>query len=315
MSELNYIPIRTTTLRGDQQIEFNVYVKINNKLVLYLRRGDSFEGARLQRLKDKKLKHLFITFEQEKLYRQYLTSNIEEAYDKNSKKSLESRAQIIQGNLQTHSEELIENPEDSEKYYHAKAACGRFASYLNSELQMLSHILNIKNTDQNLAHHCVNVAAIGCAISSEIKVIEAHRNQSLVLGALVHDIDHFYNGIPFALDEKNMTEPQQKKFFSHPLEGFLRINDKKHFESDILDIVAQHEEFIDGRGFPQKLSEVRLNPMSVFVGIANSFDKIINTEDISTHEATKKLLIKKMGCYPLDYIKKLEFIFQKLNFK
>jgi len=315
MSELNYIPIRTSTLRGDQQIEFNVFIKINNKHVLYLRRGDSFEGLRLQRLREKKLKHMFISFEQEKLYRQYLTSNIEQAYDKNSKKTLESRTEIIHGNLQTHSEELIENPEDSEKYYHAKSACGRFVTFLNSELKSLSHLLNIKNADQNIAHHCVNVAAIACSLSSEIKIIDAHRNQNLVLGALIHDIDHFYNNIPFALDETKMSEDQLKKYLSHPLEGFTRINDKKHFESDILDIVSQHEEFIDGKGFPQKLSEVRLNPMSILVGIANSFDKIMNTEEISANAAAKKLLIKKMGCYPLDYMKNLEVIIQKLSFK
>ena len=52
---MDYVSIRVSTLRGDQKIDFNAYIKINEKMVLYLRRGDSFEGERLLRLKEKKL--------------------------------------------------------------------------------------------------------------------------------------------------------------------------------------------------------------------------------------------------------------------
>ena len=53
---MDYVSIRVSTLRGDQKIEFNAYLKINEKMVLYLRQGDSFEGDRLKRLKEKKLR-------------------------------------------------------------------------------------------------------------------------------------------------------------------------------------------------------------------------------------------------------------------
>ena len=57
---MDYTTIRVSTLRGDQKINFDAYLKIGEKMVLYVRQGDSFEGDRLKRLKEKKLKKMFI---------------------------------------------------------------------------------------------------------------------------------------------------------------------------------------------------------------------------------------------------------------
>lgn len=53
MSATDYLPIRVSTLRGDLQISFDTYVLINQKYILFCRKGDSFEGERLSRLKKK----------------------------------------------------------------------------------------------------------------------------------------------------------------------------------------------------------------------------------------------------------------------
>jgi len=92
-----YTPIRTSVLRGDQKISFDVYVEINSKHILYLRKGDSFEGSRLLRLKDKKVKKMYITPESEQLYREYMEQNIDRAYGKNSTQNVEDRVQIAHG--------------------------------------------------------------------------------------------------------------------------------------------------------------------------------------------------------------------------
>ncbi|MCK6599017.1 MAG: hypothetical protein L6Q37_11685, partial [Bdellovibrionaceae bacterium] len=107
---MDHVSIRVSTLRGDQKINFDAYVKINDKFVLYLRRGDSFEGQRLKRLKEKKLKKMFILSGDESNYRQYLKTNIESAYDSTSSKDMESRAEIIQGEQQSNVEEVFEKP-------------------------------------------------------------------------------------------------------------------------------------------------------------------------------------------------------------
>ena len=55
---MTYVPIRVSVLRGDQKIGFDAFLEVNSKYILYLRKGDSFEGARLDRLKEKKVKKI-----------------------------------------------------------------------------------------------------------------------------------------------------------------------------------------------------------------------------------------------------------------
>jgi hypothetical protein len=77
---------RVCTLRGDQQINFDAFVQVAGKQILYLRKGDSFEGERLKRLKAKKLRKMYIRVEDEDAYRKYMAQNIEMAYDKTQAK-------------------------------------------------------------------------------------------------------------------------------------------------------------------------------------------------------------------------------------
>ena len=67
---------------------------------------------------------------------------------------------IIQGNQQANVEEVIENPHDQYSYEQAKFGVQKFFDFLEQEQAAVRHILNIENTDQNIAHHGVNVATL-----------------------------------------------------------------------------------------------------------------------------------------------------------
>ncbi|MGZ3722165.1 MAG: HD-GYP domain-containing protein, partial [Bdellovibrionales bacterium] len=103
-----YTPIRVASLRGDLKIPFDAYIFVAGKHILYCRKGSSFEGKRLERLKAKKLKKLFVKPEDEIPYRQYLEQSIDTAY--NAKGPIEMRAEVIQGFQQSAAEEFMEDP-------------------------------------------------------------------------------------------------------------------------------------------------------------------------------------------------------------
>ena len=142
--QLDYVSIRVSTLRGDQKIDFNAYVKINDKMILYLRRGDSFEGERLKRLKEKKLRKMYILNEEETSYRDYLQKNIETAYDNNSNKDIQTRADVIQGAQQANTEEVFENPENVECYNYAKDAAGKYVSFIMTNAEALQAVMKVE---------------------------------------------------------------------------------------------------------------------------------------------------------------------------
>lgn len=309
-----YVPIRVSTLRGDQKIDFDAYVKINDKFILYVRSGDSFEGERLQRLKAKKLKKMFILPDSEQNYRGYMQRNIEMAYDKNSSKDITTRAEIIQGNQQSNAEAIMEEPDNEAAYNETKDAAGKFVQFLDQEApHSLSSILNIKNADQNIAHHGVTVSSLAISLAKKINISDAKSLQLLSLGALLHDFDHFQSGMAINRPLDQFTPEELKIYKNHPLAGATKVQDKKHFDRSVINIILQHEEFVDGNGFPKGLTESKMDPLSIVVAPCNMVDRLITFEGVPRKEAVRRLMITAVGRYPLNYIQALGDILNQVG--
>lgn len=310
---MEYVPIRVSTLRGDQKIEFNAYVKINDKYILYLRRGDSFEGARLGRLKEKKVRKIFIAQDEEKGYRDYLTRNIEMAYDSKSTSSLDNRSEIIQGAQQASTEEVMENPESKEAYDYAKDGVAKYIQFLNAEDKAISHILKIDNGDGNIAHHGVTVSTLAVGLAKKLEIVDPKILQLLSLGGLLHDFAHFNSTLNLSRPRKDFTPDELKQYKAHPQEGGARVQDKKHFDQTVINIIAQHEECIDGSGFPAGLLESKIDPLAVIVGSANALDRLITFEGVKKTDAVKTLMLNSVGQYPLKHIQILGDIMKSVS--
>lgn len=302
---MSHVPVRVSTLRGDQKVDFDAYIKINEKMVLYIRKGDSFEGPRLSRLKGKKLKRMFITPEDEENYRKYLSKNIEMAYDSKSGKPLETRAEIVQGIQQTNAEAVMENTDSAEAYQEAKNDVGRFVEFLQKENTAVMHILNLDNADKTIAHHGVTVATIATALGQKVGITDPKMLALLGLGALLHDIEHFHSGIELARPLSAFHEKEAIVYRDHPLAGAKRVADKKHFDKTVVNIILQHEEYIDGKGFPKGLRESALDPLSIIVGTANALDRLVTFEGVPKAEGPRELMIRAVGRHPLAHMQHL----------
>jgi putative nucleotidyltransferase with HDIG domain len=311
---MDHIPIRVSTLRGDQKIDFDAYIKINDKFILYLKSGDSFEGDRLKRLKSKKLKKMFILPDSEEKYRDYLHRNIEMAYDKSSGKSIENRAEIIQGNQQSNAEAVMENPENEVAYKETKDAAAKFVQFLDQEdPSSFKTIMSIENPDQNIAHHGVTVSTLAIALARKLNITDPKLLQLLSLGALLHDFEHFHSGLSIARPLSDFTAEEMKVYKTHPMAGAQKVQDKKHFDTTVINIIVQHEEFVDGKGFPNGIPESKLDPLSVIVSSCNALDRLVTFEKVAKKEAVRKLMITGVGKYPLNHIQLLGDIMTSVN--
>jgi len=298
---MKYISIRTSTIRGDQKIGFNTYVQIDEKTLLYLKKGDSFEGPRLKKFKDKKIKKMFILTDEESLYLKYLDENINIAYDNKSGKDIQNRADIIQGDQQANTEQLFENPSNAASYDIAKNAAAKYVDFILSNTHALSSVMSIQNIDQSLTHHGVTVATLAIALASKLGINNEKQTQLLTLGSLLHDFGHFDSTVSHTKSRKQMQPDELKTYLTHSRVGAEKIRDKKHFDQTVINIILQHEELINGAG-PQKLSEKQTDPLAVIVSACNALDRLIINDGVAKNMAAKTLMLESVGAHPLQYI-------------
>lgn len=301
----DFIPIRVSTLRGDQKINFDLYIPVAGKHILYIRRGFSFEAERIQKFKDKKIRRFFITPEDENFYRNYIEANIEMAYSEKSKQSIKDRCEIAHGLQQAAAEAVMENPEDEAAYKEANSGAGRFAEFVLREQESLKNLLSFENAEKSVSNHSANVATLAVTIAQKLKVNDPEKDSLLVMGSLVHDLEHHYNELDIARPLSLFSSDEMAKYKQHPADAARRVHQLKHFHSTIIKIVLQHEESIDGSGYPNGIRESEIDPLALIVSTANAFDRMTTFEGISPKDAIKSLLVERVGLLPLTHIKAL----------
>lgn len=312
-NENPFLPIRVSTLRGDQKIPFDVYVRVAAKHILYCRKGDSFEGLRLKRLKEKKIKQLFIQPESEPDYRGYLSQNIQMAYAATSGKPIEDRAQIIQGLQQAATEEVMESPADQAHYNAFKDESKRYVEFLLLEDQGLRSILQIENTNQNVAHHGINVATIAVALAQQMGFKDLAQLHLMATGSLLHDLEHSHTHLNVAQPIDKMTSVDLELYKAHPTKGFERIQNTQFYDPLVMKIIRHHHECINGTGFPDGLKESQIEPLVMVASVADSYDRLISFEAEKPKEAIKKLMISRVGLQPLEMIQGLASVLKAKN--
>jgi len=306
-TEQDYTSIRVNTLRGDLQIPFDVYVRVAGKYILYCRNGSTFEGERLDRLKAKKLKAMFVRKEDEIPYRQYLESSIDSAFDGGSGKSDQTRAEVIQGFLQSAAEQYLDDPVNQFAYDHMLSAVDRFTKFLPKEAKMVPALLKLSNNDKSITHHGSNVATLATAMA-QAEVKDPKLITTTALGCLIHDIEHFVSNLEVAGPPASFPDDLMKKYKAHPVEGASRLQGAKFVDRLVLNIISQHEEHIDGSGFPKGLREKDMDPLVMMVATANAYDRLVHFEHLDPKTALKTLFLEKLGAFPLKALQRLQVV-------
>ncbi len=309
---MDYVPIRTSTLRGDQKTGFDIYIKIASKYILYIREGASFEGARLSKLKEKKLKKLYILSDKEENYRTYLSANIERAFDKSSGQPIEERGRVIQGLQESQCDEIMEDPTNEIQYQIAKKGAGRFAEFLMAENKAVQSILNVTNDEKSIAAHGVAVSTYAVALAEKLGYKDNETLKQLALGALIHDIGHTESEVPFGSLYEEMDATKLKAYQEHPFKGGHKVKEQNHFDRNVIEIILQHEETADGTGYPKKLNENKMNPLALIVGTANFLDRMMTFEGVSEKDAAKEIMVRGLSKYPLQHLQHLQAIIKEV---
>jgi HD-GYP domain-containing protein (c-di-GMP phosphodiesterase class II) len=302
---MEYYPIRTATLRSDQKVQFDVYVPVGSKHIVYIRKGDAVDNERLEKLRERELKKLFIRIEDEPAYQKYIQLNVDEAYDLSSKMSLESRTEIIQGSQQSNAEAVMEAPETEANYKQAKNDSSRYVEFLAKEEKAVHVILRGATADVDLAQHGVNVSTIAVAIAKRLGIKSLMELQMLVLGSLLHDFGHIDSEYPLFSSIDKLDERMRMAYKRHPADGLAAAQNYQHFEEPVVAIIAEHEELYDGTGYPNKFRGPEINQMALIVSTANAYDRFLRQHKLGREEALRKFVEQEGSHHHPEYMKAL----------
>ena len=300
---MDHIPIRLNTLRPNSQIFFDVYIHIAGKHLHYIKKADIFDSARLENLKKKGVKKLFVRTDEEDNYLKYLDMCLTVLSDPNFK--MNEKAIISYDALVTDAENAERNLETEQGYKAVRARVGKIIDFLGSEKGTLKSILDSAGVALDDHQHGANVASLSTALALRIGGISPREVGDLSLAALLHDIGKPKLGFTGSVDITKLDAQQKKDYKKHPEKGLEMLSAKKYVTPLILRLVAEHEELMDGKGYPERKNLGSLPITTQILSLCNHFDTYSMATQKPPTEAMKTFFQEKGELFDLEHVTKL----------
>ena len=143
---------------------------------------------------------------------------------------------------------------------------------------VIVNLTDLKNTDDYLYGHAVNVSVLALIIG-HAKGYSEKQLMYLGTGAILHDI-----GLALLPEdivrkpEEKMTSEEKKIYRSHPKLGYETVKNSWDVDAFSKLIIWGHHECLDGTGYPRGLKGNDLHEMARIVAVCDAYDELTSNE-------------------------------------
>ena len=151
----------------------------------------------------------------------------------------------------------------------------QMSSLFDDDVDVIVQMVNLGDGEHREHHHIANVAMLSLMLG---KAVGMNAAELTLLGtaALLHDVGKIK--IPLAIKNKKseLTHAEAMIYQQHTLAGSQFIQQVKAMNVEVLNVIEQHHEFIDGSGYPKGLKGDQLSRYVRIVSVANMYDNLCN---------------------------------------
>ncbi len=138
-----------------------------------------------------------------------------------------------------------------------------------------SLMVDLAAKDRSTEEHTRRVATLACAVGEELR-LPAATLRHLAMGGLLHDMGKLR--VPAAiLGKPSALDPAEFALIKrHPEDGARLLADLGGFPPEVLDLVLDHHERLDGAGYPRSLPETRIGLATRVLTVCDVFDALVS---------------------------------------
>ncbi|MBS3959032.1 MAG: DUF3391 domain-containing protein [Xanthomonadaceae bacterium] len=168
---------------------------------------------------------------------------------------------------------------------------------------------------QETTLHPMNVSVLSILLGRSLG-LDPVQIRHLGVGALLHDIGKLELPDRLRWRDSAATAAERRMYQEHPAHG-LALGRRMGLPAEVLEVIAQHHEQVDGRGYPAGLQGEAIHPLARVVALVNQYDNLCSpanpAQAFTPHDAlalifarqreafdatTLAAFIRMMGVYP-----------------
>jgi putative nucleotidyltransferase with HDIG domain len=278
--ELYYIPVSLSKFRPYTFIDFDLFMKVRNKLVLYRNKNLTITGDDIEKLKSNKVETLYIKKTDRKKYREYVEKNLEKII-KDPNIDTKVKASYLYESAVNVVEDVFNHPRSGETIKRSKKIVNHTVDFILSGPDAFVNLLQIRAHDYYTFTHSVNVCTFAVALANKLGNFDEKTLRELGVGGLLHDLGKAIID-PKIINKPGKLDPMEwKEMQKHPEYGVKIAKESKLVSEQSLLIIAQHHEKFDGTGYPKSLSGKEISLFGRIGTIVDIFDAITTNRSYS----------------------------------
>jgi HD-GYP domain-containing protein (c-di-GMP phosphodiesterase class II) len=301
---MEYTAIRTSTIRPDTELFFDVYVYYKDTHLSYRQISQKIDNTIIEQMKSKKIKKLFIPSDQEPKYLKYLESALGTLQEKTQ--TIESRGEFAQDALKMEAENIGKTLESEEAYRSSEARIAQVVEFMLSEPKALASMLASAGLSVDDSQHGSTVTSLVLAVAAASKRTEKAELTDLAVSALLHDGSLKELGFDTKAIYADLPKDARPKFRAHPEKSAELVAGKKFITPRVLRIIQDHEEFGDGLGYPEKKRYPKLKIDSQIFNVCDAFDHFCIVAGKTAAECVEDFATQRGAHYGADLIEILK---------
>lgn len=267
---MQFVPIRLNTLRPDSELGFDLYIEVANKPIHYRRSRDRLESVEINNIKIKNIKKLFIPAKQEDDYLNYLEAGLEDAVL--SKAPVARRGELVNDSVTTLADNIERHIETESGFKRTSTQVTKVVEFLQSDKGALNAILSAAGTSLDDAQHAATVSSLSLGAAMKLGYGDTKVLFDIALAGLLHDLGKSKLEIDLTRPYGSMDPKSHSEYQRHPEISVQLLSGKNYIGGRVLELVLNHEELNQGKGYPKKKNLMELPYYCQILSLCNGFD-------------------------------------------
>ena len=138
-----------------------------------------------------------------------------------------------------------------------------------------AHMLDMAGHERSTASHMFVVATLAVILGAEVFGEDEETLRELGLAGMLHDMGKLAISQDVLNKPTPLTPAEWQIIQQHPIESVRMIGDDPHATPEVRQIILQHHERVDGRGYPVGLTDEDMPPTSKILSIVDTFHAMI----------------------------------------
>lgn len=246
---------------------FDIFCRLSEtKTVKVIKAYDEINTPLIQKLKDKGVSRLFLKRDE---YKRYLAIN---AFSQTKGETSKEKLKWVRGVTENVLHDVYVDEVNLDNFFAAKQVVETTLDLVVDNEIMFEFIKSLNEMGNDLYKEAIGVSVYSVLIASKMGMNDPKVKFRLSIAGLFSDLGMKHLP-PELVDKSRMlyNYKEQQEYFRHTDLSVQLLKGIDGLPEEILQIISQHHENLDGSGFPRRITKNQIHPLSKIIRVADEF--------------------------------------------